>query len=243
MKKITLLTLVFFGFSLASVSQTLKGVMKKAEEKVTETTRESGGALSEEEVGNGLKEALTRGIEKGVDQVSKPDGYFKDMAIKVLMPDEAKMVEEKLRGIGQDKLVDDAIESMNRAAEDAATGAKDIFVTAIKSMTLQDAMGILRGNDDAATQYLSRTTRTALVEKFRPIIKTSLEKVGATRYWATMFNTYNKIPLVKKVNPDLEEFVTNKAIDGLFLQIAKEEKEIRNNPGARVSDLLKRVFG
>jgi len=243
MKKIALLTLALFSFSLVSTSQTLKGALKKAEEKVSDTKGGSGGTLSEEEVGNGLKEALTRGIEKGVDRVSKPDGYFKDMAIKLLMPDEAKMVEEKLRSIGQDKLVDDAIESMNRAAEDAANGAKDIFVTAIKAMTLQDAMGILRGNDDAATQYLSRTTRTVLVDKFRPVIKTSLEKVGATRYWATMFNAYNKIPLVKKVDPDLEEFVTNKAIDGLFLQIAKEEKEIRNNPGARVSDLLKRVFG
>ena len=242
MKKIFFITLTVLGSIQFSHAQ-IRGVLNKAGDKISETTGNSGGALTEEEVGRGLKEALTRGIEKGVDQVSKPDGYFKDLAIKILMPDEAKMVEEKLRSVGQGKLVDDAIESMNRAAEDAANGAKDIFVTAIKSLTVQDAMGILRGGDDAATQYLGRTTRSALVDKFRPIIKASLEKVGATKHWNTMFTAYNRIPMVKKVDPDLEEFVTNKAVDGLFVQIAKEEKEIRNNPGARVSDLLKKVFG
>lgn len=238
----TLFAAGLFLFGSQLNAQGIKGVLKQAEEKVN-TVSGQNNPLSEEEVGRGLKEALTIGIEKGVDRVSKPDGFFKDMAIKILMPDEAKQVEQKLRNMGQGKLVDDAIESMNRAAEDAANGAKDIFVTAIKQMTITDAMNILKGEKDAATQYLNRTTRQSLFDKFKPVIKTSLDKVGATKHWATLFNTYNKLPMVSKVNPDLEEFVTNKAIDGLFVQIAKEEREIRDNPGARVSDLLKRVFG
>ncbi len=159
------------------------------------------------------------------------------------MPKEAKSVEDKLRGLGQGKKVDEAIESMNRAAEDAAEGAKDIFVKAIKAMTIQDAMNILKGEDDAATKYLSKSTRTELTNKFKPVIKVSLDKVGATKHWNTVFSTYNKIPMVTKVNPNLEEYVTNKALDGLFIQIAKEELNIRKDPAARVTDLLKKVFG
>eukprot|EP01041_Mallomonas_annulata_P024741 gene24741-45594_t len=159
------------------------------------------------------------------------------------MPEEAKNVEDKLRKIGQGKLVDDAIESMNRAAEDAANGAKSLFVDAIKNMTLQDAMGILKGKDDAATTYLSKSTRAQLFEKFKPVIKASLDNVGATKHWTDLITAYNKIPLVQKINPDLVEYATNKAIDGLFIQIAKEELEIRKNPGARATDLLKKVFG
>ncbi len=200
-------------------------------------------SLTEDEVGRALKEALNRGIEKGVSKLSKPDGYFKDTQIKLLMPAEAKDVEDKLRKMGQGQKVDEAIESMNRAAEDAANGAKDIFVAAIQSLTIKDAMNILHGPDDAATNYLSKNTRPQLFEKFKPVIKTSLDKVGATKYWEIVFTTYNAIPMVKKVNPDLVEYVTNKAIDGLFVQIAKEELAIRKNPAARVSDLLKKVFG
>lgn len=200
-------------------------------------------ALTEEEVGRGLKEALTKGTEKGVDQISKPDGFFKDMAIKILMPPDAVKVEEKLRAVGQGDKVDQAIESMNRGAEDASKEAKTIFVDAIKSMTIQDAMNILRGENNAATEFLKKATREALYSKFEPIIEASLEKVGATKHWATVMNAYNKIPFVEKVNPDLTEYVTNKAIDGLFVQIEKEEREIRANPAARTSDLLKKVFG
>ena len=217
----------------------------KLKQKVTETVSsdKSSGVLSEGEVSNGLKEALNKGIEKGVSQLSKPDGYFKDPQIKIPLPDEAKNVETKLRQIGQGDQIDQAIESLNRAAEDAANGAKDIFVDAIKNMTVTDAMGLLKGNDDAATRFLEKSTRDALVAKFQPIVKISLDKVGATKHWNTIFTTYNKIPMVSKVNPDLEVYATNKAIDGLFIQIAKEELEIRKNPGARVTDLLKKVFG
>ena len=215
--------------------------IKDAADDVLEETNTSG--LTEEEVAKGLKEALTIGIEKGVDRVSKVDGYFKDPEIKIPMPNEAKQVEEKLRMLGQDKMVDDAIESMNRAAEDAASEAKTIFVNAIKELTLHDVMNILNGEENAATVYLENHTRSQLVDKFKPIIKASLDKVGATKHWNSVFTYYNKLPFVKDVNPDLDDYVTNKAIDGLFVQIAKEEKQIRKDPAARVTDLLKKVFG
>lgn len=238
-KSIYLSALVLLGASQTAHAQLPN--LKKGVEKVSGTAKQ--GELSQDEIGRGLKEALNRGIEKGVNQLSKPDGYFKDVQIKLLMPDEAKSMEDKLRKIGQGKLVDDAIESMNRAAEDAATEAKALFVTAIQNMTIADAKNILKGSDDAATNYLKSSTRAQLFEKFKPIIKTSLDKVGATKHWSTLVNAYNAVPLVKKMNPDLVEYTTNKAIDGLFIQIAKEELEIRKNPGARASDLLKKVFG
>lgn len=233
------LTVALSFFALNADCQILDKIKKTVDETVSDT----GSSLTEEEVGEGLKEALTKGIENGVARVSKPDGYFKDLAIKIFLPEEAKKVETKLRQIGQGEQVDKAIESLNRAAEDAANGAKDIFVTAIKAMTIQDAMSILKGEDNAATIFLEKTTRQALFDKFKPVVKASLDKVGATKHWNTIFTTYNKIPFVEKVNPDLEEYATNKAIDGLFVQIAKEEKEIRENPAARVTDLLKKVFG
>ncbi|MES2587892.1 MAG: DUF4197 domain-containing protein [Bacteroidota bacterium] len=236
-KSIYLSALLLAGSSSFSIAQIPN--LKKVGEKVGVTKTSS---LSEDEVGRALKEALNRGIEKGVSQLSKADGYFKDPQIKLLMPDEAKGVEDKLRKMGQGAKVDEAIESMNRAAEDAANGAKDLFVEAIKNLSLKDVMNILNGADDAATQFLSTNTRSQLFEKFKPVIKVSLDKVGATKHWTTVFTAYNAIPLVKKVNPDLVEYATNKAIDGLFIQIAKEELEIRKNPAARVTDLLKKVF-
>ena len=199
--------------------------------------------LSQDEVARGLKEALNKGIEKGVDKLSVKDGYFKDDQIKLLLPKEAQQVEAKLRKLGQGEKVDGTIESLNRAAEDAAGSAKELFVSAIKDLTLKDAMDILNGNGDAATVYLSNSTRSQLVEKFSPIIKASLAKVGATAQWAKLFNAYNKIPFVEKVNPDLVAYATDKAIEGLFIQVAKQELEIRKNPAARTTALLKKVFG
>ena len=241
MKKIVyLVAVIIAGNSFSTFAQMPN--LKKGLEKVS-TAKPGSTSLTEDEVARGLKEALNNGIEKGVSQLSKPDGYFKDPQIKIPMPAEAKQVEEKLRKLGQGKKVDDAVESINRAAEDAASASKDLFVAAIKNLTLSDVMNILHGKDDAATTYLSSNTRSALVEKFKPIIKISLDKVGATKHWTTVFTAYNAIPLVQKVNPDLVEYATNKAIDGLFIQIAKEELAIRKNPAARVSDLLKKVFG
>ena len=220
----------------AQISKLKKGLEKSG------ISLPANQTVSEEEVGNGLKEALNNGIEKGVKQLSIKDGYFKDEQIKLLMPEEALQVESKLRKLGQGSKVDAMIESMNRAAEDAASSSKELFVSAIKNLNVNDAMSILKGEDNAATVYLSSETRIQLIVKFKPIIKTSLDKVGATKHWTTVFNTYNKIPMVQKVNPDLVGYATDKAIDGLFVQIAKEELEIRKNPAARVTDLLKKVF-
>lgn len=202
-----------------------------------------GGQLSSEEIAEALKEALTNGISKGSDLVSQVDGYFKNPEIKLPFPPEAQKAETKLRQIGMGAEVDKFILSLNRAAEDAAKEAKPIFVTAIKSMTIQDAAGILKGEQDAATRYLDRTTSPALKSKFLPVVKNSLAKVNATKYYADLINTYNKLPLVQKLNPNLDEYATDKAIQGLFIMIAKEEKNIRDNPGARTTELLRKVFG
>lgn len=202
-----------------------------------------GDQLSSEEIANGLKEALTNGISKGADIVSKMDGYLKNPEIKLPFPPEAQKVETKLRQIGMGAEVDKFIVSLNRAAEDAAKESKPIFVAAIKSMTIQDAAGILKGQPDAATQYLKKTTTAPLKDKFLPVVQNSLNKVNATKYYADLITAYNKIPLVQKMNPDLDQYATDKAIEGLFVMIAKEEKNIRSNPAARTSELLKKVFG
>lgn len=202
----------------------------------------TGESLTTEQVGEGLKEALTKGVSKGSDLVSQVDGYYKNAEIKIPFPPEAKRVEEKLRQMGLGSKVDDFIMALNRGAEDAAKEAKPIFVSAIKQMTIQDAWGILRGEQTAATQYLKRTTTAQLTEKFKPVIQKSLNNVNATKYYSDLVNTYNKIPMVQKANPNLDDYATEKAIDGLFVMVAKEEKNIRENPGARTSDLLKKVF-
>lgn len=200
-------------------------------------------ALTTSEVTEGLKEALIKGISSGSDIVSQLDGYFKNPEIKIPFPPDVRKVEDRLRQIGLGGEVDKFIMTLNRGAEDAAKEAKPIFISAIRSMTIQDAWGILRGEDDAATQYLRRTTGEQLAEKFKPVIQQSLSKVNATKYYGDIVNTYNKIPLVEKVNPDLDDYATGKAIDGLFVMIAKEEKRIRQDPVARTSEILRKVFG
>jgi len=200
-------------------------------------------SLTNEEVGNGLKEALTQGISKGADALSQADGYFKNPLIKIPFPPDAKKMEKSLRDIGMGEDVDKFILTLNRGAEDAAKQAKPIFVDAIKKMTITDVMAILKGQPDAATQYLKKNTSAQLTAQFKPVIKASLDKVGATKHYKDLATSYDKIPFVKKVNPDLEAYTTDLAIQGLFLTIANEEKNIRANPTARTTDLLKKVFG
>jgi hypothetical protein len=200
-------------------------------------------SLSSDEVAQGLKEALTKGVSKGSDLVSQVDGYFKNPEIKIPFPPEVKQVESRLRQIGLGDEVDRFVLTLNRGAEDAAKEAKPIFIEAVRSMTIQDAWAILKGEQDAATQYLKSSTSSLLKEKFKPIIQNSLNKVNATKYYGDLVNSYNKIPLVQKVNPDLDEYATDRAIEGLFIMIAKEEKNIRANPMARTTELLKKVFG
>ena len=199
-------------------------------------------SLTSEEVGAGLKEALVKGIGNGAAEASKIDGYYKNPKIKIPFPPDVQRVEDKLRQIGLGKEVDKFVMTLNRGAEDAAKEAKPIFVAAIKSLTFKDVWGILRGDKDAATQYLIRTTSTQLKSKFQPVIKSSLEKVNATKYYSDIINTYNKIPMVQKVNPDLNEYATDRAIEGLFYLVAQEELKIRENPIARTTALLKKVF-
>jgi len=199
--------------------------------------------LTANEVSEGFKEALVKGISIGADQVSQLDGYFKNLELRIPFPPDVKNVEEKLRQIGLGGEVDKFILTLNRGAEQAAKEAKPIFITAIRSMTIEDAWSILKGDEDAATQYLERTTSVQLKEKFKPVIQQALQQVNATKYYGDLVNTYNRIPLVQKVNPDLNEYATDLAIQGLFTMIAKEEKNIRDNPAARTTELLRKVFG
>lgn len=205
----------------------------------------AGGVLGEptiEEIGRALKEALSNGVTKGVDNLSQKDGYFKS-AYKILLPDDARKVTSKLQGIpGFSNLENELLEKMNRGAEDAAKEAGPIFLGAIRQLTIQDAANILMGADNAATNYLNKTTNQQLYDKFKPKIVASLEKIGANTLWKKAADTYNAVPLVTKVNSDLGDYVTKKALDGLFGKIAEEEKNIRRNKGARVTALLQKVF-
>jgi Protein of unknown function (DUF4197) len=197
--------------------------------------------LSNDEIVSGLKEALNVGTNNASNKLSAVDGFFKDAAIKILMPEEAQKAEKKLRSLGMGKLVDDAILSMNRAAEDASKSAAPIFINAVKQMSIQDAVGILRGSDFAATNYLKNKTTASLTEAFRPVIEASLKKVNATKYWNTVFTTYNKFS-ADKINPDLSAYVTEKSLAGIFFQVGLEEQKIRKDPMARTTDILKKVF-
>ncbi|NII29837.1 DUF4197 domain-containing protein [Pseudoflavitalea sp. X16] len=237
MKKLLLPLLLLT--SVMSFAQT-GGLLKKAGGLLNKA---KGGSLSNDDIVAGLKEALSIGAQNSATQLSSVDGFFANAAIKVLMPPEAQKVEKTLRSAGMGKLVDDAILSMNRAAEEASKSAAPIFVDAVKTMSFQDAMGILKGSDTAATGYLRGKTLPALTNAFRPVIESALEKTGATKHWKTVMDAYNKIPLVSKVNPDLSGYVTDKALSGLFFQVATEEQKIRKDPAARVTDTLKKVFG
>jgi hypothetical protein len=236
MKKLTLLLVLAFTIGVFETNaQLFKDAKKMLNQKAS--------GLSEKDAADGIKEALVKGTGEGVKFVSKLDGYFGNPEIKIPFPPDAKVIETKLRSVGLGKKVDEVVLSINRAAEDAAKDAEQIFVAAVKGMTVKDAINIVKGANDAATQYLKRTTSPELKAKFLPVIKASLDKVNATKYWTDVINTYNKIPFVQKMNPNLPEYVTGKAIDGLFVMIAKEELKIRKDPVARTSELLKKVFG
>lgn len=200
------------------------------------------GGLTAEDIAAGLKQALTVGTQNSTSKLSAVDGFFANAAIKVLMPPEAQKVESTLRGVGLGSTVDKAILAMNRSAEDAAKSATPIFVDAIKQMTITDAIGILKGGDFAATNYFKQKTTLALTDAFKPVISQSLDKVNATKYWKDVFTVYNKFSTTP-VNTDLSAYVTGKAIDGIFYQVSLEEQKIRKDPAARVTDLLKKVFG
>lgn len=230
MKKTILLLCTLTIFSCAEMQQ------------IASQLPQTNGILGNTDIANGLKEALNNGIDKQVSKLTKTDGFFKNEAVKILLPDELKKVDSKLRAMGLSNLADEGLKVLNRAAEDAVKEATPIFVNAVKQITFNDAKNILMGNQTAATSYLQNSTSTALYGKFNPVIKSSFAKVGADKVWENIITKYNSIPLVKKINPDLTDYTTNKAMDGVFKMIAVEEKEIRTNLNARSSDLLKRVF-
>jgi hypothetical protein len=230
MRKIALSLVAFSLFSCAEMQQVL------------DQLPQGTGVLSQAEIGNGLKEALNNGITKQVSKLTATDGFFKNEAVKILLPEELQTVDKKLRQIGMGKLADEGLKVINRAAEDAVKEATPIFVDAVKQMSFNDAKNILMGNESSATTYLQNTTSTALYTKFNPVIKNSYTKVGADKVWKEIITKYNSIPLVKKVNPDLTDYTTKKAMEGVFKMIAVEEKDIRTNLASRSSDLLRKVF-
>ncbi|KAA3651209.1 MAG: DUF4197 domain-containing protein [Bacteroidetes bacterium] len=227
--------------SVLSACGNLDQIIKEIEN----TTNGTGVSMipSEFEMASGLKEALEKGTNSGVNKLNVAGGFLNDPQVKIPFPKELVKVENTLRDIGLSSEVDRVVNSLNEAAEKAVIEAKPLFVNAIKEMTFQDVKNILIGSDSAATTYLNSKTRGDLVNAFQPKIKNSLDQVNATKYWTDIIGTYNKIPFVNKVNEDLPAYVTGKAIDGLFLQIAKEELAIRQNPIERTTSLLKKVFG
>jgi hypothetical protein len=250
MKKFTILVLAltFFNFSqaqgiLGKLNKAVTGdSSKSALGGISKTFGGSKGSLSNDEIISGLKQALTIGVDSAAKKLNKTDGFFTNAALKILMPEEAKKAEATLRQFGMGSLVDKAILSMNRAAEDAAGGISTIFWDAIKGMSVTDGIGILRGGDFAATEYLKRNTTAQLTEKMRPIIEQSLAKVNATSYWKDVFTAYNKFSN-QQVNTDLAAYVTERSLSGVFYSVGQEEQKIRKDPAAQVTDLLKKVFG
>jgi len=234
----TYLRLIFFFLcALQLQAQNLSGILQKAG-KLVEPQQ-----LNSADISAGLKEALTLGAEKGCAELSKHDGFFKNTARKIAMPPEVQKIESTIRSVGLNQLADAFILSLNRAAEDACKTAAPILIQAIKDMTVSDGISILRGNESAATEYLRNKTQATLAQEFKPTIQTSLATVQATKYWDQLNKAYQSIPFSnKKTNPDLADYVTEKALQGIFDEIALHEKEIRTNPVARTSALLKSIF-
>lgn len=232
MKKIILLILVLPLLSCAEMQQVTNQFpqIKKF------------GEINAIDISGGLKEALNNGISKQVTKLTATDGFFKNEAVKILLPEELRKIDSSLRKIGLSSLTDEGLKVLNRAAEDAVKEATPIFVDAVKNMSFADAKMILMGSESSATNYLQTATTASLYGKFNPVIKNSFTKVGADKVWTNIITKYNSFPLVKKVNPDLTDYTTNKAMVGVFKMIAVEEKNIRTNINSRTSSLLQKVF-
>ncbi|WP_026839538.1 DUF4197 domain-containing protein [Gillisia sp. JM1] len=230
MKKLYILILIPFFYGCAEL-QSIATQLPGGEYGVTNT-----------EIASGLRQALDFGIDKQVTKLTKEDGFFKNELVRISLPPELQKVDKTLRDVGLSSLADEGLKVLNRAAEDAVKEATPIFVTAVKEITFTDARNILLGNNTSATTYLNQKTEAQLYAKFNPVITTSLNKVGATEVWSNIINKYNSLPLTSKVNPDLPDYVTNEALNGVFTMIAIEEKDIRTNFSARTTDLLRKVF-
>ena len=198
--------------------------------------------LGNTEISSGLRQALDFGIDKQVTKLTQKDGFFKNELVKILLPSELQKVDKTLRDIGLGNLADEGLKVLNRAAEDAVKEATPIFVDAVKDITFADAKNILLGADNSATQYLTQKTQSSLYSKFHPVIQNSFSKVGADQIWSNLINKYNTLPFTNNVNPDLTDYVTNEALNGVYTMIAIEEKEIRTKLSSRTTDLMKKVF-
>lgn len=230
MKKAILFLMIFQLFGCGELQQV-----------INQLPQDSSG-IGNLEIASGLRQALDMGIDKQVSKLTSQDGFFKNELVKILLPEELQKVDKTLRDIGLGNLADEGLKVLNRAAEDAVGEATPIFIDAVKGITFNDAKTILLGSENAATQYLTKSTKTALYAKFNPVIKNSFEKVGADKIWENLITKYNSIPLTKNVNPDLTDYVTAEALKGVYTMIAVEEKEIRTKVSSRTTDLLKKVF-
>lgn len=230
MKKIFVLLFAFTTFSCGELQQVVNNLPGNVP------------GLSTEEMASGLRQALDFGIDKQVSKLTAKDGFYKNQLVKILLPEELQKVDQALRDIGLSSLADEGLKALNRAAEDAVKEATPIFVDAVKGITFNDAKNILLGADNAATSYLEGRTSTALYNKFNPVIKNSFGRVGADKIWENIITKYNTIPFVNRVNPDLTDYVTGQALNGVFTMIAVEEKQIRTKVSSRTTDLLRRVF-
>ena len=231
LKKIFLFCSIFLLISCAELQQVVNTI-----------PTETGIGMDSTTIANGLRQALDKGIDKQVAKLTQKDGFYKNQLVKIVLPSELKKVDQGLRDIGLGSLADEGIKALNRAAEDAVKEATPIFVTAVKEITFADAKNILLGPDNAATNYLEQKTTSALYSKFNPVIKQSFSKVGADQIWTNIITKYNSIPFVTKVNPDLTDYVTTEALQGVYKMISVEEKDIRNNISARTTTLLRQVF-
>ncbi|MBP7396073.1 MAG: DUF4197 domain-containing protein [Flavobacterium sp.] len=234
MKKFLILLILFPVISNAQ----FKNILKKSSETATGILNKNGKV----DIAAGLKEALNKGITEQVSKLTQVDGFYKNELVKIVMPEELSKVDKTLRKLGMGSLADDGIKALNRAAEDAVKEATPVFVNAIKNIKIADAKTILMGNKNAATTYLQQSTNKELYTKFLPVVQQSIGKVGADKIWNGIIQKYNTVPLVSKINPDLNDYVTNKALEGVFKMIAIEEKNIRTDLQSRTSTVLKKVF-
>ena len=234
MKKFLILLILFPVISNAQ----FKNILKKSSETATGILNKNGKV----DIAAGLKEALNKGITEQVSKLTQVDGFYKNELVKIVMPEELSKVDKTLRKLGMGSLADDGIKALNRAAEDAVKEATPVFVNDIKNIKIADAKTILMGNKNAATTYLQQSTNKELYTKFLPVVQQSIGKVGADKIWNGIIQKYNTVPLVSKINPDLNDYVTNKALEGVFKMIAIEEKNIRTDLQSRTSTVLKKVF-
>ncbi len=231
MKKILLMISIFIFNSCAEL-----------QEIANQYPQESIYGISNTEIASGLRQALNQGIDEQVTKLTREDGFYRNELVRISLPQELQKVDKTLRDIGLDALADEGLKVLNRAAEDAVKEATPIFVNAVKEISFTDARNILTGEDNAATTYLKGKTNAELYSKFNPVIKQSLDKVGATQVWNNIIQRYNNLPITNNVNPDLPDYVTEEALKGVFIMVAVEEKEIRNSISARTTDLLRKVF-